>query len=280
MHSLLRELEDLKRTLAHQNTLLADKDALLFRKDAEIEDLKEAVGKANEEIDRAIKLKATIKEKNKMIGELQAYREELATENALLKSKMEEMSEQLQQSPEPPPPPPTSRTIDKWNLWKLDDLDFLSNFDFDSVEYCPDKPVYWVRDSSVLDDHWEIRTMCKNFRSGYCCKMGNKCWYGHSVRELQPFRINHYKELPCTLNFCKESSCNYRHGEQRRRLMSDFWLVYGGVLDAPRLCFYASTPVKEESFKEYLLEVVDKLERVLPKRLLPSQVVLPGTVIE
>lgn len=159
-------------------------------------------------------------------------------------------------------------------MWNEEDIEFLRTFDFESTKYCPESPEFDARNINELQDNLEISTMCTAFKNGHC-RMGQRCQFGHSLKELIPLRYDNWKQDPCNLLICNDISCPFEHGELRRKLLSDFYLLYGGVLDAPRLCFYPSTPITEETFKKYYHELVDRLERVLPKRLLPSEVIIP-----
>lgn len=274
LESLRIEVADLKRILAHQSKLLREKDSLLFQKDAEINNFREAIAEAKIEIDRAIKLKISLKCKKKMIAELISLRDTLAAENAQLKSDMDEMSRDLEQPPKPPP-----IDLGEINGWDPADVEFLKTFDFGATKYYPDKPVYKVRKMNGIRDNWKVSRMCLNFTNGHC-NIGLACKYGHSTKELTPLRISNWKMVPCTRTSCRGISCIFRHGEMRRQLWSDFYLVFGGLIDKPRLAFYPSASISEDEFKKYLHLMLDRLERVLPKRLLPAQVVIPYGVFE
>jgi len=266
LHALQFEVKKLKTKLTQQSilliekdTLLSKKDTLLFKKDTEIKELKELQTEAYKEINKAIKLKTSIRDKNKKISELLTLCEESAAEKARLESRLAEMIKHVQQPPKPKI---------KCNQWDPADVEFLKNFDFASTRYIPDKPKYQVRKVKG------VRRMCIDFVNGNCPR-GQSCKFGHSTKELIPFLMNNYKMKPCArAGYCSSGKlCHFRHGEIRRKLLDDFYLVFGGVLDAPRVCFYASQLVTEDRFKRFLHEVLDRLERVLPKRLLPVQVV-------
>jgi len=282
--SLQYENADLKRELAHQsrilsekNSLLRKKDSLLFEKDSlllekdnAMDKLREALAQAKIEIDKAIELKSSIVDKNNMIKELMSLRNELAAENEKYKSALEKLSLHKEEPPEPPPIWFEPKEIFGWDPA---DLEFLSTFDFDPSNYHPDKPVFEVRNKWTRDNRI-IPRMCLNFIHGRC-PIGMACKFGHSTMELPPLRIHNYKQFACPRISCRGVMCNSRHGEMRRKLFRDFFLVFGGLIDAPRLCFYPSSPITEERFKKYLHQVLDILERTLPRRLLPAQVVIP-----
>lgn len=269
--SFEHEIAWLKGELARKSNSLSEKDSLLIKKDRVIHDLRKALAKAKIEIDKAIVLEKKIKDEKSMVAELLSIRDELAEENWKLRIQVSEVNMSKEQPPEPPPIDLDSKELYGWDPA---DLEMLSTFDFHSTVYRPDQPVYKVRKVNGINATWRITRMCLNFVNGRC-HIGKNCIYGHCTKELAPHRVHNYKQVPCSRTTCRRAVCNMRHGEMRRKLLSDFFLVYGGVIDAPRLCFYPTAPVAEKMFKKYLHEVLDRLDRVLPKRLLPAQVVIP-----
>jgi len=118
--------------------------------------------------------------------------------------------------------------------------------------------------------------LCTFFALSKCYK--HDCQFAHGLRELQPFNVKNYKCDDCTrVVGCLGLDCKYRHGEIRTTLRDGFYLVYGGNLDAPRLCYMPEGDERknaEEKFHANLGKIINRLERLLPKKLLPAQIIM------
>jgi len=184
------------------------------------------------------------------------------------------------------------------------DMEYLKNFDIHAPLDDPedDTPVYLPRalDKSVIDAIGktpegvdfdgtgagnlttlpELRSsrtrLCTFFALSQCYK--KDCHFAHGLRELQPFNVKNYKSDDCMgVVGCLGLDCKYRHGETRTALRDGFYLVYGGNLDAPRLCYMPEGDEREnaeEKFHANLGTIINRLERLLPKKLLPAQIIM------
>jgi len=129
----------------------------------------------------------------------------------------------------------------------------------------------------TLEEPRSSRTrLCTFFALAKCYK--DDCHFAHGLRELQPFNVKNYKCDDCMgVIGCLGLDCKYRHGEKRTFLKDGFYLVYGGNLDAPRLCFMPEGDERknaEEKFHSNLENVIHRLERLLPRKLLPAQIIM------